>query len=355
MHSWFESKLREHAPDAELPMGPEFAAERLFHAWQGLGGGSGSVFGLADLSYFAGPDFDVVEIQDRIAQLLEVWLTRLDEEAAVTLARGCRVAGLDLKIPASVEEILQAPVFESQPVEPATATPDQIDAMVRRLVALPRSVSSERWHGFLTELRRLFDFIERTDGFRAGLPLTIAAPMSVQRLANVQANLDQPIPDVLLEIAAHHAGAVRVSWGVDRSLLRSAPDEVKHVLDGAGGDDGVVFDVGFLPELLGCRDWERDGEVTEWSTAIPVMGLESDYLAITSEQSVVYLSHEEGRWWPDLGEDFMEFLERWVAMKLVDLRSYCFSGVFESEGFHPTGNLAQALNAWYARQGFEGL
>ena len=172
-------------------------------------------------------------------------------------------------------------------------------------------------------------------------------------LATVQANLDRPIPIELLYVAAHYSAGVELGWTHNLSSVAGPNVAFPSVrlVEGHGAapeESAGLFDLADMPQLLGCRDWELEGESTEWSTVLPLFQYESDYVAINTkhdvEQPVIYVSHEEGCMDPPLGASFMDFLERWTSFLLVDLESYCVgSPCLDSQGF---GEEAAALNEW---------
>jgi len=359
MQEWLIDKVQQYRPGGaeDQALGDLGAVQQLVRAWRGLDGQGSSVFGMASVTAFADVDFDRVKTD--ISNALEAWLDLLEVAEAAEVLRQCERVGMQLHASDAVREQVQRDSQGQAPAERQEASQEDVAAMKARIEAQSDLVSLPRWESLVARWQKLAEFVAGADCFDVHQPLSIKPPMSIDDLARVQANLDRPLPAELLYIASRYSAGVRFGWTYDFSAVAGSKSAwaAKQLSEGVGGapvESAGLFDLTDMPELLGCRDLEFDGETTEWSTVLPLFQYESDYVAIDtsdeSEQPIVYMSHEEGRMSPILGDSIMDFLERWTSLLLVNLEAYCAgSACLDSQGF------AVALNewrSWWSKIGF---
>jgi hypothetical protein len=351
---WLEERVRSFSPDNDSPqsLGDLGAVEQLARAYMGLSGKESSVFGVSSPSTWA--SIDVEPIKKTIITALEKWLAILEVDEAVEVTLRLQNADIELEVPPQVERALETRNAAIATPAALFASPGDIEELRIRISSLPELVSTERWKNLITRWQALSKLVDSHDAFEVYQPLEIKPAMSVADIANIQANLDRPIPNELLYVAAHFSGGVRFGWVYNLSAIAGSPEfPMNRLVEGQGGspeESGGLFDVGSLPEFLGCRDWERDNEITEWSTVIPLFQYESDYVAIDTKdgdkQPVVYMSHEEDCLHHPLGSSFFEFLEKWTSVNLIDIESYVFSTLFNKEGFDAEADGLQEWSTW---------
>lgn len=351
---WLEERVQSLSPDSDSPqpLGDFAAIEQLARAYSGLAGEESSVFGMATSSL---GDIDVEPIKRSIITALERWLTILQVDEAAEVALRLLVFDIDVEVPSPVEAAIEARMAASK--KPAViATAADIEALQNRLESLPELVTAERWQRLIKQWQALSKLVDKHDAFEMYQALEILPAMPVSEIANIQVNLDRPIPNELLFIAAHFSGGVRFGFEYDLSSIVDSPEfPLNRLLDGQGGGpevSGVLFDIVSLPEHLDCREWEWDNETTEWSTVIPLFKyLNGDYVAIDTkvenEQPVVFMSHEEDCLDPPLGTSFIDFLERWTSVNLIDIEFYVSSPLFEKEGFDANAAGLRQWKTWW--------
>ncbi len=366
MQEWLDNKIQGFRPDParSQALGDLGAVEQLVKAWRGLDGQESSVFGMASVAALTDVDFE--RVKANISNALEAWLAHLEADEAATVLAISEGAGMQLRAPDALREQFERNLAEMhvalQAAQAAAngrdASQNEVAAMKTRITALPELVSKPRWELLVARWRKLADFVDGAENFDTHQRLTIKPPMSIEDLARVQANLDRPLPEELLYVASCYSAGVQFGWDFDLSAVAGPqPGLLSEGVGGAPFESAGIFDLTDMPKLLGCRDWEFEGETTEWSTVLPLFQYNSDYVAIDtsseSEQPVVYMSHEEGRMNPVLGESLMGFLERWTSFLLVDLETYCAGSVcLDEQGF---GDDAAALNewcSWWTKLGF---